>query len=165
MTTSISYLDQLPGQSFTFCNCVPDPIRLLHYGYIAASPTTPGTAFVIPTLQLYQSLWYESSLPYTSFIVGLLFHQDERPQQKLKACGRRGTSRQIQLPFSQALDIYNQIQILQTKILGKRLGLTTQDKWTATCQSCFGPEADDKKGSTDEVYAIIAVSWCSFAKS
>ncbi|WAQ92536.1 hypothetical protein PtA15_17A17 [Puccinia triticina] len=138
--------DRLSGQSFTFCKCIPDPIRLLHYGYIAASPTTPRTAFAIPTLQLYQSLWYESSLPYTSFIVGLSFHQDKRSQQKLKARGRRGTSRQLRLPFSQALDIYNRIQILRTEILGKTLGLTTQDRWAATCPSCFGPEAADEKG-------------------
>ncbi|WAR63425.1 hypothetical protein PtB15_17B24 [Puccinia triticina] len=149
--------DRLLGQSFTFCKCIPDPIRLLHYGYIAASPTTPRTAFAIPTLQLYQSLWYESSLPYTSFIVGLSFHQDKRSQQKLKARGRRGTSRQLRLPFSQALDIYNRIQILRTEILGKTLGLTTQDRWAATCPSCFGPEAADEKGSNDEVYAIIAM--------
>ncbi|WAQ88372.1 hypothetical protein PtA15_9A499 [Puccinia triticina] len=149
--------DRLSGQSFTFCKCIPDPIRLLHYGYIAASPTTPRTAFAIPTLQLYQSLWYESSLPYTSFIVGLSFHQDKRSQQKLKARGRRGTSRQLRLPFSQALDIYNRIQILRTEILGKTLGLTTQDRWAATCPSCFGPEAADEKGSNDEVYAIIAM--------
>ncbi|WAR57254.1 hypothetical protein PtB15_8B301 [Puccinia triticina] len=115
--------DRLSGQSFTFCKCIPDPIRLLHYGYIAASPTTPRTAFAIPTLQLYQSLWYESSLPYTSF----------------------------------SLDIYNRIQILRTEILGKTLGLTTQDRWAATCPSCFGPEAADEKGSNDEVYAIIAM--------
>ncbi|WAR59524.1 hypothetical protein PtB15_11B164 [Puccinia triticina] len=149
--------DRLPGQTFTFCKCIPDLIRLIHYSYIAVSPTRPRTAFVIPTLQLYQSLWHESSIPYTSFVVGLLSHQDKRSMQKLKARGRRGTSRQLRLPFSQALNVYNQIQILQTKILHKTLGLTTQDEWASTYPSCFGPKACNEKGSLDEVYAIIAM--------
>ncbi|POW16024.1 hypothetical protein PSTT_01706, partial [Puccinia striiformis] len=93
----------------TFCGCIPNPIRLIYYGYVAALPLLPRTAFFIPTLQLYQSLWYESSEPYTSFVSGMMAHQDTCDREKLKACGGRDNSRELRLPFSQALNIFSRI--------------------------------------------------------
>ncbi|WAQ89618.1 hypothetical protein PtA15_11A308 [Puccinia triticina] len=64
-TSSSKYLDPLEDYRFAqqqieFCSCIPDTIRLMYHGYIAASPTAPRTAFAIPLVQLYQSLWHDS---------------------------------------------------------------------------------------------------------
>ncbi|POW19015.1 hypothetical protein PSHT_05140 [Puccinia striiformis] len=134
----------------TFCGCIPNPIRLIYYGYVTALPLLPRTAFFIPTLQLYQSLWYESSEPYTSFVSGMMAHQDTRDREKLKACGGRDNSRELRLPFSQALNIFSRIHVLQSEILDKTLGLTTQDQWASICPLCFGPMCADERGSNEE---------------
>ncbi|KNF05541.1 hypothetical protein PSTG_01352 [Puccinia striiformis f. sp. tritici PST-78] len=129
-----------------FCKCIPDPIRLIHLGYIPTLPRKPRTAFAIPLIQLFQSLWHKSALPYTSFIGGLISHQDTQSQERLCARSRHSNPRELCLPFSQAVDIYSTIELIQKQLVSVALGLTERDKWTTQCPTCFGP------GSLDEIF-------------
>ncbi|PLW25542.1 hypothetical protein PCASD_23365 [Puccinia coronata f. sp. avenae] len=148
--------ERFPQQPVEFCACIPDAIRLIHLGYIAASPSKPRTAFSIPLIQLYQSLWHESALPYTSFIGGIMYHQDRRSRQVLHARGRKNNTRDLRIPFSQANDAFQRILTLEKELLITTLGLTIQDQWASRCPSCFGtePDSDSENG---EAYAIIAM--------
>ncbi|OAV86744.1 hypothetical protein PTTG_03001 [Puccinia triticina 1-1 BBBD Race 1] len=161
-TSSLEYLDPLdkyqsPAQKIEFCLCIPDPVRLLYHGYFAASPTKPRTAFAIPLVQLYQSLWYETAVPYTSFIKGLVCHQETRARKPLLARSRLGNPRELRTPFSQAIDIYSRIQILQKDLLNVALQMQEKDFWASKCPSCFGPEKPDEVSQADDAYAIIAM--------
>lgn len=149
--------DRFAQQQIEFCSCIPDTIRLMYHGYIAASPTAPRTAFAIPLVQLYQSLWHESAVPYTSFIKGLVCHQDTRSAEPLLARGRSRNPRDLRLPFSQAMDIYGRIQILRKELLNATLGLEKKDLWASQCPSCFGPKKSDEVSSLDGTDAIIAM--------
>ena len=149
--------DRSPEQKIEFCSCIPDPIRLLYHGFLAASPTKPQTAFAIPLVQLYQSLWYETAVPYTSFIKGLVCHQDTRSPKPLLARSKSGKPRELRTPFSQAIDIYSCIQILQKDLLNVALEMQEKDLWASKCPSCFGPEKPDEVSRADDAYVIIAM--------
>ncbi|WAQ85421.1 hypothetical protein PtA15_6A49 [Puccinia triticina] len=138
-TSSLEYLDPLdkcftdqsPAQKIEFCLCIPDP--------------------------LYQSLWYETAVPYTSFIKGLVCHQETRARKPLLARSRLGNPRELRTPFSQAIDIYSRIQILQKDLLNVALQMQEKDFWASKCPSCFGPEKPDEVSQVDDAYAIIAM--------
>ncbi|KAA1075235.1 hypothetical protein PGT21_031896 [Puccinia graminis f. sp. tritici] len=151
--------DRFHRQEIEFCSCIPDAIRLIHLGYIPASPTTPRTAFAIPLVQLYQHLWNESAIPYTSFISGIMYHQDTRSRESMYARSRNQNPRELRIPFSQAMDMYGRIQTLHKDLITVSLGLKTQDHWAAKCPACFGPESPDEESSTGigEAYAIVAM--------
>ncbi|PLW40754.1 hypothetical protein PCASD_09338 [Puccinia coronata f. sp. avenae] len=148
--------DRFPQQPVEFCKCIPNAIRLIHLGYIAASPSKPRTAFSIPLLQLYQSLWHKSALPYTSFIAGTTYHQDSQSRQVLHAHSQKSNPCNLQIPFSQANDAFQQILTLEKELLTTTLGLTTQDQWASRCPSCFG-DKPDSECENGEAYAIIAM--------
>ncbi|EFP88052.2 uncharacterized protein PGTG_13856 [Puccinia graminis f. sp. tritici CRL 75-36-700-3] len=152
-------LDRFHRQEIEFCSCIPDAIRLIHLGYIPASPTTPRTAFSVPLVQLYQHLWNESAIPYTSFISGIMYHQDTRSRESMYARSRNHNPRDLRIPFSQAMDIYGRIQTLHKDLITVSLGLTTQDHWATKCPACFGPEKPDEESlpGIGEAYAIIAM--------
>ncbi|POW15079.1 hypothetical protein PSHT_07236 [Puccinia striiformis] len=99
-----------------------------------------------PLIQLFQSLWHKSALPYTSFIGGLISHQDTQSQERLCARSRHSNPRELCLPFSQAVDIYSTMELIQKQLVSVALGLTERDKWTTQCPTCFGP------GSLDEIF-------------
>ncbi|KAI9603651.1 hypothetical protein KEM48_000412, partial [Puccinia striiformis f. sp. tritici PST-130] len=70
--TDRSYEDQ--GQErvcFAFCQCTIDAVRLLQYGYIAASPLAPQTAFSMPLMHLHNSLWNNCRIDAQPFMVAI----------------------------------------------------------------------------------------------
>ncbi|PLW56627.1 hypothetical protein PCANC_05159 [Puccinia coronata f. sp. avenae] len=151
--------DRHPKQEVEFCDCIPDPIRLIYLGYIPASPKKPRTAFSIPFIQLFHHIWYESAIPYSSFIDGTVYHQDTRSSTRLLARSQSKNPRELQIPFSEAIDAYRRIQHFQKQLIKTTLSLTIQDEWASKCLLCFGTEnfIDPNQAAESEPYAIIAM--------
>ncbi|PLW51510.1 hypothetical protein PCASD_00398 [Puccinia coronata f. sp. avenae] len=149
--------DRFPGRDVEFCNCIPDAIRLIYLGYMSASPSKPRTAFSIPFIQLYKSVWLESAIPYSSFIAGITRHQDSRSQAPMMACSKHKNARELRIPFSQAMDAYSRLQTLQNDLVTVALGHTPQDKWASQCPCCFGPDMPDEVNPNGAAHAIIAM--------
>ncbi|EGF97144.1 uncharacterized protein MELLADRAFT_79852 [Melampsora larici-populina 98AG31] len=59
-------------QLLVFCQCIPDPIRLMHYGYFAGSPDSPSTAFSVAFVELYQEIWKLTASSLSGFLGGLM---------------------------------------------------------------------------------------------
>ncbi|EGG08696.1 uncharacterized protein MELLADRAFT_84611 [Melampsora larici-populina 98AG31] len=81
----IGVLGRSISQELRFCRCLPEPVQLLHQGYIAASPTRPGTAFSIPLLQHHHNLWLTTVSATSSYIEGHLNFLDRRKDQPHKS--------------------------------------------------------------------------------
>ncbi|WAR58145.1 hypothetical protein PtB15_5B377 [Puccinia triticina] len=140
-----------------FCKCIPDIVRLIHYGYIASSPEQPRTAFSIRLLQFHHKLWQSSALSTTSFVKALSLFLDNRNADKCYARGKKYQKRNLRVPFTCSVDLYSRIQINQKKILSDGMQLTQREKWAIKCPRCFGPQECEIKGHPDEPDVIIAM--------
>lgn len=58
-------------ESVPFCNCIPDPVRLLARGFIAVSPDTPKTAISISLVQFFETIWESVPMSVSGFAEGL----------------------------------------------------------------------------------------------
>ncbi|PLW29771.1 hypothetical protein PCASD_17483 [Puccinia coronata f. sp. avenae] len=97
-----------------FCRCQPDSIRLLSLGYLAGSPISPQTAFLLPLLIFYDSLWTHCH------------------------------PRNLRKPFTAAVDMYRQLQEQSKLLLFQVLKLNRQQVLACqTCPACFGPHRLD----------------------
>lgn len=54
-----------------FCNCIPDPVRLLARGFIAVSPDTFKTAISIFLVQFFEIIWESVPMSVSGFAEGL----------------------------------------------------------------------------------------------
>ncbi|EGG09298.1 uncharacterized protein MELLADRAFT_96308 [Melampsora larici-populina 98AG31] len=97
----------------------------------------PRTAFSIPLVQAYHSVWETSVPPSSSFI--------------------NGNRRDLTQPFSNATHLYSRIIVLSNSILQYGLELTTIDQWAARCSRCFGPSKDEVKVSDEEPDVIVCM--------
>jgi hypothetical protein len=74
----------------------------------------------------------------------------------LHAHSQKSNPCNLQIPFSQANDAFQQILTPEKELLTTTLGLTTQDQWASRCPSCFG-DKPDSECENGEAYAIIAM--------
>ncbi|EGF98043.1 uncharacterized protein MELLADRAFT_79775 [Melampsora larici-populina 98AG31] len=146
----------------TFCECVPDVVRLLHVGYISGSPQHPRTAFSVRLVQFHHHLWNNTVVSTTGFIDALMDFLDEQCASRLKPQQVRGTStknfnRILRHPFTQAIDIHRQILLGEQTLYEEGLELTPLDISAALCCRCFGPAEAEVKLSPNEPDFIIAM--------
>ncbi|EGG10126.1 uncharacterized protein MELLADRAFT_103528 [Melampsora larici-populina 98AG31] len=136
-TTKASYIGDVSpdcqchaGRSISlpvrFCKCLPEPIQLVHQGYIAASPKQPRTAFSITLLQQHHHLWLTTVAARSSYIDGHLNFLDKRSDKALRARGGRGTRRNLSEPFSSATHLFTRITVLASTLLTEGLQLRLQ---------------------------------------
>ncbi|KAH9809146.1 hypothetical protein DFH28DRAFT_1067209 [Melampsora americana] len=140
-----------------FCKCLSDPIRLLYFGYLASSPTTPRTAFAIPLVQFHHRIWEFSAISATSFVDGLMAFHDDRSESRLLAKSHTHNSRELRRPFMQSVDLYRRILTYSRKLMDDLLQPSIADKWASKCPRCFGPALGEVKVSPDEPDFIIAM--------
>ncbi|KAH9808522.1 hypothetical protein DFH28DRAFT_1195529 [Melampsora americana] len=75
-------------QLIHFCQCIPDPIRLMHYGYFAGSPDHPSTAFTVAVVELYQEVWKQTVCSLSGFLAGLMGFGNLRSKTYLRPRNR-----------------------------------------------------------------------------
>ncbi|KAH9809801.1 hypothetical protein DFH28DRAFT_1186335, partial [Melampsora americana] len=158
----IDLLSHTSKHRVTFCDCVPDVIRLLQVGYIAGSPQHPRTAFSVRLMQFHHHFWNNAVVSTTAFIESLMgFLNDQcssrlNPQQK-RTAHKTNTNRTLRHPFTQAIDIYRQILHGEQTLYKEGLELTPLDISAAQCSRCFGPAEGEVKVSPEEPDFIIAM--------
>ncbi|KAI9613905.1 hypothetical protein H4Q26_009755 [Puccinia striiformis f. sp. tritici PST-130] len=142
--TARSYEDQAfpqPGQEcvrFAFCQCTIDAVRLLQYGYIAASPLAPQTAFSMPLMHLHNSLWNNCRIDAQPFMVAIREWLEPR-SGRLYARGKKH-ARKLRQPFSAAVDLYQKLDNMAQETLFSVLRQTPQEiQASEGCPACFGP--------------------------
>ncbi|EGG03746.1 uncharacterized protein MELLADRAFT_108932 [Melampsora larici-populina 98AG31] len=155
-TKADSYLGSRTKRRLTFCECVPDVIRLLHLGYIAGSPQHPRTAFTVRLVQFQHHLWNYTVISTSGFIDALMAFLDNQchsrlsPQQ-LKGKYKKNLNCSLRRPFTQTIDIYRQILYHQQKLYEEGLQLSALDISAARCAQCFGPaEAEPTTSRVNE---------------
>ncbi|KAA1115991.1 hypothetical protein PGTUg99_031009 [Puccinia graminis f. sp. tritici] len=153
----IDILSHQPRHSVTFCKCIPDVIRLIHYGYFAASAEKPRTAFSIRLIQYHHFMWQTSVISVSAFVKGLSAFLDTRSTRPMFARSVHYRKRNLRIPFSYATDLYCRILVLEKKILNDGLQLTNTDHWANKCPCCFGPNIDEVKVDPNEPDFIIAI--------
>ncbi|KAI7956460.1 hypothetical protein MJO28_003555 [Puccinia striiformis f. sp. tritici] len=127
------------GLLVKFCKCTPDVIRLIHYGYFACSADEPRTAFSIRLVQYHHFLWQASAVPASAFIESLSSFLDTRTTSPLFNRGSNHKRRELRVPFTLCIDLYNRILNKSRKIYEDGLRFTSIDKWASKCPRCFGP--------------------------
>ncbi|KAH9811011.1 hypothetical protein DFH28DRAFT_1085196 [Melampsora americana] len=136
----------------TFCECVPDAVRLLYLGYISGLPQHPCTAFSVRLVQFHHHLWNNTAMDFL----------DEKCSSRLKPQQAKGTckkniNRSLRRPLTQAINIYWQMLFGKQTLYEEGLELTPLNIYTALCARCFGPAEGEVKVSPDEPNFIIAM--------
>ncbi|OAV96944.1 hypothetical protein, variant [Puccinia triticina 1-1 BBBD Race 1] len=126
-------------QTFTFCECTLDAVKLLQLGYIAASPVQPQTAFSLPLLIFHNHLWNRCHVGALPFMEALNQFLEPRSQ---RLYAKKGThARPLRKPFSAAVDLFRQLEEKTDKLIFNVLKMSRQDKLAHNaCPACFGPE-------------------------
>ncbi|PLW42398.1 hypothetical protein PCASD_06367 [Puccinia coronata f. sp. avenae] len=121
-----------------FCRCTPDTVRLLQIGFLPASPIAPQTAFSLPLLIFHDSLWnncHVGALPFTTTLKEWLEPRSERLFVR-----RKKHARELQKPFSAAVDLYRSLKNQTNELICQVLQLGPQDILALhSCPACFGP--------------------------
>ncbi|KAH9821140.1 hypothetical protein DFH28DRAFT_923571 [Melampsora americana] len=139
-----------------FCSCQPDVIQLLHQGYMASSPSKPCTAFSIRLLQLYHALWQIVGVSKSGFIEGLLRSISSRTRDKLLSRGIKENCCTLRVPFSNTIDVFTRVQLVQSSLYSEGMLHTKEDMWASKCPRCFGP-AENEDRHNKEFYAIFCM--------
>ncbi|KAH9466177.1 hypothetical protein Pst134EB_001240 [Puccinia striiformis f. sp. tritici] len=131
-----------------FCECTKDGVRLLQLGYLAGSPVKPVTAFSLPLLILHNCLWNNCHIGALPFTVALNQWLEPRSQRLRSKRGKH--ARQLQKPFSAAVDLFRLLEEMTTRVVYLILKLTNQQilAWT-TCPACFGPSTLNSTSYTE----------------
>ncbi|OAV96539.1 hypothetical protein PTTG_26330 [Puccinia triticina 1-1 BBBD Race 1] len=153
----IDIIYQQPRRSIPFCKCIPNVIRLLHYGYFAASANTPRTAFSVRLIQLHHFIWKPSVISTSAFVKGLSAFLDTRSTQPLLSRSVHFRKRNLCIPFSYSVDLHSRIMTLQKKLVSDGLQLSAADDWADKCPRCFGPSVNEIKADPNEPDFIIAL--------
>ncbi|EGG02444.1 uncharacterized protein MELLADRAFT_110146 [Melampsora larici-populina 98AG31] len=147
-----------------FCSCMPRPVRLLHYGYIASSPQFPKTAFSIPLLQFHHHLRNETVVASTGFVNALfrfLKSRSDRSNTNMKPKNTKYESlihdRDLRKQFTQSVDMYQAIILCTKRIYKEGLKLSNAQLLADQCARCFGPAINETKISPQEPDVIIAL--------
>ncbi|KAH9816301.1 hypothetical protein DFH28DRAFT_1161229, partial [Melampsora americana] len=160
-----SYLSKF---TVTFCSCMPRPVRLLRYGYIASSPQYPQTAFSIPTLQFYHELWNMTASSNSGFIGALMrfvklrsIRRNTNLQNPPQAKNNPGKSlihdRDMRRQFSHSVHMYRATMRCTKRIYSEGLKLSNSQLLADKCARCFGPAINEKRTSPQEPHVIIAL--------
>ncbi|KAH9815906.1 hypothetical protein DFH28DRAFT_1163510 [Melampsora americana] len=160
-----SYLSKF---TVTFCSCMPRPVRLLRYGYIASSPQYPQTAFSIPTLQFYHELWNMTASSNSGFIGALMRFVKLRsirrntnlqnpPQAKNNPAKSLIHDRDMRRQFSHSVHMYRATMRCTKRIYSEGLKLSNSQLLADKCARCFGPAINEKRTSPQEPHVIIAL--------
>ncbi|KAA1104063.1 hypothetical protein PGT21_009222 [Puccinia graminis f. sp. tritici] len=157
---SVDLLDIIyrrPGQKLMFCKCIPDVVRLIHYGYFACSAECPRTAFSIRLVQYHHQLWQASAVSTSAFIQSLSSFLDSRSNTPMFNRGSDRKRRQLRVPFTHCIDLYSRILTAEKKLFEDGLQLTTVDKWANKCPRCFGSSKNEIKEDPAEPDFMIAM--------
>ncbi|EGG04294.1 uncharacterized protein MELLADRAFT_65021 [Melampsora larici-populina 98AG31] len=151
-------------KEITFCSCMPRPVRLLHYGYIASSSQIPKTAFAIPLLQFHHQLWSETVVASTGFVNALFKFLKSRSDgsetnTKLKNTQHQSLihDRDLRKQFTQSVNMYRSMSICTKRIYTQGLKLSNAQLLADRCARCFGPAINEKKISPQEPDVIVAL--------
>ncbi|EGF98641.1 uncharacterized protein MELLADRAFT_79633 [Melampsora larici-populina 98AG31] len=147
-----------------FCSCMPRPVRLLHYGYIASSTQFPHTAFSIPLLQFHHHLWNQTVVSSTGFLGALIAFLNSRTDGVDTDAQTKNTSnkllihnRDLRRQFSHSVNTYRSIMLCTKRIYSEGLKLSNAQLLADRCARCFGPAINEKKISPQEPDVIIAL--------
>ncbi|EFP90354.2 uncharacterized protein PGTG_16114 [Puccinia graminis f. sp. tritici CRL 75-36-700-3] len=150
-------LRRTPAAPVPFCKCLPDVVRLIHYGYLACSPEKPRTAFSIPLIQFHHLLWQSAVVSTTGFVKAISAFLDSRSQTPSYARGSKYRKRNLRVPFSYSADLYSRILLNQKKIFNDGLQLTKTEQWANQCPRCFGSSEHEIKVNPNEPDIILAL--------
>ncbi|KAI7948446.1 hypothetical protein MJO29_010111 [Puccinia striiformis f. sp. tritici] len=121
-----------------FCECSSDATRLLHYGYIAASPISPQTAFSLSLLIFHNSMWNNCHVKAQPFMLAMTEWLEPRSEQ-LHVRGKKH-ARDLRKPFSAAVDLYRMLENMADDTISEALCLNAQEiQALEGCPACFGP--------------------------
>ncbi|KAH9807020.1 hypothetical protein DFH28DRAFT_836789, partial [Melampsora americana] len=147
-----------------FCSCMPRPVRLLHYGFIASSTQFPKTAFSIPLLQFHHQLWNETVVASTGFVNALFKFLKSRSEQSNTNKKFKNTlyhslihDRDLRRQFSHSVNTYRAMIICTKRIYTEGLKLSNAQLLADRCARCFGPAINEVKISPEEPDVIIAL--------
>ncbi|KAI9615405.1 hypothetical protein H4Q26_011343 [Puccinia striiformis f. sp. tritici PST-130] len=121
-----------------FCECSSDAARLLHYGYIAASPISPQTAFSLSLLIFHNSMWNNCHVKAQPFMLAMTEWLEPR-SERLHVRGKKH-ARDLRKPFSAAVDLYRMLENMADDTISEALCLNAQEiQALEGCPACFGP--------------------------
>ncbi|KAI7944673.1 hypothetical protein MJO28_010368 [Puccinia striiformis f. sp. tritici] len=121
-----------------FCECSSDAARLLHYGYIAASPISPQTAFSLSLLIFHNSMWNNCHVKAQPFMLAMTEWLEPR-SERLHVRGKKH-ARDLCKPFSAAVDLYRMLENMADDTISEALCLNAQEiQALEGCLACFGP--------------------------
>ncbi|KAH9823216.1 hypothetical protein DFH28DRAFT_1172432 [Melampsora americana] len=157
----LSFLSQ---KEIMFCSCMPRPVRLLHYGYIASSTQFPKTAFSIPLVQFHHQLWNETVVASTGFVNALmkfLLSRSDRSNTYTKPQNNPNRSllhnRDLRTQFSHSVNTYRAMVLCTKRIYTEGLKISNAQLLADRCARCFGPAIAENKISPQEPDVIIAL--------
>ncbi|EFP76611.2 uncharacterized protein PGTG_02072 [Puccinia graminis f. sp. tritici CRL 75-36-700-3] len=153
----LDILFQRPSISISFCKCMPDAVRLIHYGYFASSADRPRTAFSIRLIQFHHFLWQSSVVSSSAFVKALAAFLEPRSNQAMFTRGNKHRKRNLRIPFTFSVDLYSRILVRTKKLLNDGLQLSKVDMWANKCPRCFGPSLHENKSNPHEPDVIIAM--------
>ncbi|KAA1083337.1 hypothetical protein PGTUg99_029010 [Puccinia graminis f. sp. tritici] len=153
----IDILFHRPCISISFCKCLPDVVRLIHYGYFASSADRPRTAFSIRLVQFHHFLWQSAVVSASAFVKALAAFLGPRNNQAMFARGGKYRRRNLRIPFTFSTDLFARILIRKKKILNDGLQLSKVDLWANKCPRCFGPSLNEVKSNPNEPDVILAM--------
>ncbi|KAH9454607.1 hypothetical protein Pst134EB_014678 [Puccinia striiformis f. sp. tritici] len=120
-----------------FCNCTPDPLRLLARGYIGSTPTAPETAFSLHLLGFHDHLWQWCNVGTQPFMKTMEAWLEEQSKPLLTEKGNR---RDLQVNFSASVDVYRTLMNRTNDMFIDTLNLTKEQRLALdVCAACFGP--------------------------
>ncbi|KAA1110447.1 hypothetical protein PGT21_021725 [Puccinia graminis f. sp. tritici] len=144
-------------EAIPFCKCMPDVVRLIHYGFFASSADKPRTAFSIRLIQFHHNLWQSAVISSSAFVKAISTFLDSRSSRMLFARGNKFRKRNLLVPFSFSADLFSRILVREKKILNDGLELSKAELWANKCPRCFGPSLHEVKSNPNEPDVIIAM--------
>ncbi|KAG0146800.1 hypothetical protein CROQUDRAFT_43839 [Cronartium quercuum f. sp. fusiforme G11] len=97
-------------KKITFCLCCPDPIHLLHLGYLPGSPQHPCTGFLIQLVQFYNIFWKISTLSPINFIKSVMHHLHSHSHSFLNSKTHELQDQNLSGPFKACITAFQKLQ-------------------------------------------------------
>ncbi|OXH32837.1 hypothetical protein J008_03181 [Cryptococcus neoformans] len=141
-------------ESVPFCNCIPDPVRLLARGFIAVSPDTFKTAISIFLVQFFEIIWESVPMSVSGFAEGLWRWHTLRGEPHISQITHRPRNGGPLL--RQALFVFRDLLLQEAQFNREVLPLDPVEELSTKCPACFGPrvEGDLQAGDSNYILAV-----------
>ncbi|AFR95315.2 hypothetical protein C343_03412 [Cryptococcus neoformans C23] len=141
-------------ESVPFCNCIPDPVRLLARGFIAVSPDTPKTTISISLVQFFETIWESVPMSVSGFAEGLWRWHTLRGEPHISQITHRPRNGGPLL--RQALFVFRDLLLQEAQFNREVLPLDPVEELSTKCPACFGPrvEGDLQAGDSNYILAV-----------